>query len=249
MGGEHDVVKAALSKLGTVTLPQGGHAARHAAGLRRGRPGPHPDVHPARQPGQRLRLVLCSSSAGPGRPSRSSSRTRSACSLPPSPSRCARPQGRRSYLRGMLDDARGHGRPADRPVLAPAGRAGPGQRADHRAGAGHPAGSGHRASTYCACHDRARPDAPRPGRARPDGRCVRQGRDRAGGARVRPGAAVGRRRSAALRAGTVPKGDALAVARIAGIQGAKRTPDLVPLCHPIALHSVTVDLDGAATTG
>ncbi|HEY5986085.1 MAG TPA: cyclic pyranopterin monophosphate synthase MoaC [Streptosporangiaceae bacterium] len=47
---------------------------------------------------------------------------------------------------------------------------------------------------------------------------------------------------AALRAGQVPKGDALAVARIAGIQGAKRTPDLVPLCHPIALHSVGVDL-------
>jgi cyclic pyranopterin phosphate synthase len=48
---------------------------------------------------------------------------------------------------------------------------------------------------------------------------------------------------AALRAGRVPKGDALAVARIAGIMGAKRTPDLVPLCHPIALHSVTVDLE------
>ena len=47
---------------------------------------------------------------------------------------------------------------------------------------------------------------------------------------------------AALRSGRVPKGDALAVARIAGIQGAKRTPDLVPLCHPIAIHSVTVDL-------
>jgi cyclic pyranopterin phosphate synthase len=47
---------------------------------------------------------------------------------------------------------------------------------------------------------------------------------------------------AALRSGQVPKGDALAVARIAGIQGAKRTPDLVPLCHPIAIHSVTVDL-------
>jgi cyclic pyranopterin monophosphate synthase len=47
---------------------------------------------------------------------------------------------------------------------------------------------------------------------------------------------------AALRAGEVPKGDALAVARIAGIQGAKRTPDLIPLCHPIALHGVTVDL-------
>ena len=47
---------------------------------------------------------------------------------------------------------------------------------------------------------------------------------------------------AALRSGRVPKGDALAVARIAGIQGAKRTPELVPLCHPIAVHSVTVDL-------
>jgi cyclic pyranopterin phosphate synthase len=47
---------------------------------------------------------------------------------------------------------------------------------------------------------------------------------------------------ATLRAGQVPKGDALAVARIAGIQAAKRTPDLVPLCHPIAIHAVTVDL-------
>ena len=47
----------------------------------------------------------------------------------------------------------------------------------------------------------------------------------------------------ALRAGDVPKGDALAVARIAGIQGAKKTPDLVPLCHPIALHGVSVTLD------
>ena len=45
-----------------------------------------------------------------------------------------------------------------------------------------------------------------------------------------------------LRGGGVPKGDALAVARIAGIAGAKRTPDLVPLCHPIALHGVTVEL-------
>jgi cyclic pyranopterin phosphate synthase len=45
-----------------------------------------------------------------------------------------------------------------------------------------------------------------------------------------------------LRGEGMPKGDVLAVARIAGIQGAKRTPDLVPLCHPIALHGVTVDL-------
>lgn len=47
---------------------------------------------------------------------------------------------------------------------------------------------------------------------------------------------------AVLRAGDVPKGDALGVARIAGIMGAKRTPDLVPLCHPIALTGVKVDL-------
>ena len=48
-----------------------------------------------------------------------------------------------------------------------------------------------------------------------------------------------------LRGRGVPKGDAVAVARIAGIAGAKRTPDLVPLCHPIALHGVTVDIEVA----
>jgi cyclic pyranopterin phosphate synthase len=57
---------------------------------------------------------------------------------------------------------------------------------------------------------------------------------------------------ALLRGEGVPKGDALAVARVAGIMGAKRTPDLVPLCHPIALHGVTVDLtvddEGVAVT-
>jgi cyclic pyranopterin monophosphate synthase len=45
-----------------------------------------------------------------------------------------------------------------------------------------------------------------------------------------------------LRGSGVPKGDALAVARIAGIMGAKRTPDLVPLCHPIGITGVDVDL-------
>jgi cyclic pyranopterin monophosphate synthase len=47
---------------------------------------------------------------------------------------------------------------------------------------------------------------------------------------------------AALRDGTVPKGDALAVARIAAIQATKRTSELIPLCHPIGLHAVVVDL-------
>ncbi|WP_086823227.1 cyclic pyranopterin monophosphate synthase MoaC [Allokutzneria sp. NRRL B-24872] len=45
-----------------------------------------------------------------------------------------------------------------------------------------------------------------------------------------------------LRRDGLPKGDALATARIAGIMGAKRTPDLVPLCHPIALSGVVLDL-------
>jgi cyclic pyranopterin monophosphate synthase len=48
-----------------------------------------------------------------------------------------------------------------------------------------------------------------------------------------------------LRGEGVPKGDALAVARLAGIQAAKRTPDLVPLAHPIAVHGVSVDLSVA----
>jgi len=53
-----------------------------------------------------------------------------------------------------------------------------------------------------------------------------------------------------LRGDGVPKGDALAVARIAGIQASKRTPDLVPLCHPVAIHGVVMNLavmdDGVA---
>ncbi|MEY3217975.1 MAG: hypothetical protein RLY96_438 [Actinomycetota bacterium] len=48
---------------------------------------------------------------------------------------------------------------------------------------------------------------------------------------------------ALLREGGVPKGDVLAAARVAGILGAKRTPDLIPLCHPIALHAVVVELE------
>jgi len=47
---------------------------------------------------------------------------------------------------------------------------------------------------------------------------------------------------AQIAAGTLPKGDVLTVARLAGIMGAKRTPDLVPLCHPLPLDVVDVDL-------
>lgn len=47
---------------------------------------------------------------------------------------------------------------------------------------------------------------------------------------------------ALIRDGGVKKGDVLSVARLAGIMGAKRTPDLIPLCHPLALTSVAVEL-------
>ena len=47
---------------------------------------------------------------------------------------------------------------------------------------------------------------------------------------------------ALLRDGAIPKGDVLATARIAGIMATKLTPDLIPLCHPIAVHGVSVDL-------
>ena len=70
---------------------------------------------------------------------------------------------------------------------------------------------------------------------------------------VRQAVAAGRIQTTAevialLRADGLPKGDALSVARIAGIMGAKRTPDLVPLCHPIALHGVAVELELAETS-
>ena len=45
-----------------------------------------------------------------------------------------------------------------------------------------------------------------------------------------------------ILAGGVKKGDVLSVARLAGIMGAKRTPDLIPLCHPLSLDSVAVEL-------
>ena len=82
--------------------------------------------------------------------------------------------------------------------------------------------------------------------------------DRAGAARmvdvsgkeatVRTAVATGVLRTTAevvalLRRDGLPKGDALATARIAGIMGAKQTPALVPLCHPLAISGVTVDLE------
>lgn len=63
---------------------------------------------------------------------------------------------------------------------------------------------------------------------------------------TRTAQAVGQVRTgatAAVREGKVAKGDVLAAARIAGIMATKRTPDLIPMCHPIAVHGVTVDVE------
>jgi len=54
---------------------------------------------------------------------------------------------------------------------------------------------------------------------------------------------------AAIQSGGVAKGDVLGVARLAGIQAAKRTPELIPLSHPLAIHHVAVDFDQDQTTG
>ena len=72
---------------------------------------------------------------------------------------------------------------------------------------------------------------------------VGQGRDRPGRGRRRAGRDAARRRWRRIRAGEVAKGDVLAVARLAGIMAAKRTAELIPLCHPLALTSVAVELD------
>lgn len=55
--------------------------------------------------------------------------------------------------------------------------------------------------------------------------------------------AMSREAAAAIREGSVKKGDVLATARIAGIMAAKRTAELIPLCHPLPLTRVTIDLD------
>lgn len=61
-------------------------------------------------------------------------------------------------------------------------------------------------------------------------------------ARARGSIRMGRETLAAIKANTLKKGDVLAVARVAGILAAKRTPDLIPLCHPIPLTDVQVEL-------
>ena len=92
--------------------------------------------------------------------------------------------------------------------------------------------------------ERERAHPPRRRGPRPHGRRRREARDRApgGGAGGRPD--VARDGAPRWRAGDAPKGDVLGVARIAGIQAAKRTAELIPLCHPLPLSFVDVEGDG-----
>ena len=53
---------------------------------------------------------------------------------------------------------------------------------------------------------------------------------------------MGRRAFALLKTGRLPKGDAVALAQAAGIMAAKKTPELLPLCHPLSLDSVSIDI-------
>ena len=109
-------------------------------------------------------------------------------------------------------------------------------------------GGGAKESALRECaRDCARADARRCPRRGPDGRRLGKGIDRPDRAGHRGRCGPPRRWSQLLQQGALPKGDALATARIAGIMAAKRTPDLVPLCHPISISGVTVDLEvGAA---
>ncbi|MDG2300163.1 MAG: cyclic pyranopterin monophosphate synthase MoaC [Acidimicrobiales bacterium] len=62
-------------------------------------------------------------------------------------------------------------------------------------------------------------------------------------ARARITVSMAKETIAALKAGDIPKGDVFAVARVAGIQAAKRTGDIIPLCHPLMLSSVKVEFE------
>ena len=62
-------------------------------------------------------------------------------------------------------------------------------------------------------------------------------------ARARITVSMAKETIAALKAGDIPKGDVFAVARVAGIQAAKRTGEIIPLCHPLMLSSVKVEFE------
>ena len=239
MGGRHDVVKDTLSRLGTITFRKVAMQPGMPQGFGTIGEDSTPDLHPARQPGQRLRVVPAVRAGRAGRP---------AGTAGPAAALGAREGDRPPALpagtavvpaRGTEPPGR-HGRPAVRAGLPPGRHARPGQRADRRARVGRAAERGRRRRGTVPAMSAELTHLDETGQARMvdvSGKEVTARTARASGRVLLSAEAV-----AALRSRQVPKGDALAVARIAGIQGAKKTPDLIPLCHPIGLHGVTVEL-------
>ena len=245
--GAYDVVKEVLSRLGTVSFEK--VAMQPGMPQGRGSIGPEetPDLHAAGQPGQRLRLVRGVRPAGD--PAHARRRAAAPADRPRRLHRGVPLARRQAPVRSRLALRRGgplRRTPGRRSGLAPGQRPGPRQLPDrrtrgrdrgrrrrhrHRDGAGAAAvmtaGGGF---THLDSSGAAR-------MVDVSGKEISVRTARATG-RVLVSAEV----VALLRGGGVPKGDAIAVARIAGIQAAKRTPDLVPLCHPIAIHGVDVDL-------
>ncbi len=259
--GAYDVVKEVLAGLGTVRVRQGGDAAGDAAGVRDARTAGGADLHPAGQPGEfdgvvrGLRPPGAAQDVGRERPAPAlgDGGGRDGVEFPggQAPVRQG-PAGppRRRALRG---DAR------RRAGLAPGGGSGRGHLPGRGRRGGHPGAAGRSAALHAA---RSGPAVTGPGT---DGEAA----GRAAGARLthvdargqarmvdvsgkevtaREATAVGRVLCSAevvalLRGEGMPKGDALAVARLAGIQAAKRTPELVPLAHPVAVHGVQVDVE------
>ena len=243
MGGEHDVVKAALSGsgLGTITFRK--------VALQPGMPQGFGVVGPDQTPILTLPGNPVSAFVSFwlfGRPALDALQGLAPQPAPARPGAARRPgalpAGPPVLPARRARRGRGHGDPADQPGLASARRAGPGQRPDRGAGRGGLVGRRRGSRRNLAAMTQAGlSHLDESGHARMvdvSAKDVTAREARASGRVLLSAAAI-----AALRSGQVPKGDALAVARIAGIQGAKRTPDLVPLCHPIAIHSVTVDLE------
>ncbi len=267
MGGEHDVVKAALSKLGTITFRK--------VAMQPGMPQGFGTLGPDRTPiftlpgnpvSAYVSFVLFVQPALDALKNYSPQRKPFVQAALTASVRS--PRGPPVLPAGRARRRPGDRGPADRAVLPPARRAGPGQRADHRAGGRDLDGRRRGRQRNVPAMTGASTDGDRfeDGLSTADQLSLSH-LDQSGHARMvdvsgkdvtaRQASASGRvllsgKAVRALRAGEVPKGDALAVARIAGIQAAKKTPDLIPLCHPIGLHAVTVELevqdDGVAIT-
>ena len=146
----------------------------------------------------------------------------------------------RRAMPALLDARRPAGGLGARRHLPPTRR--PQRRRDSSRGSGlvRRRQGGLSASPYTRRRDRVGVHAPRPSRPGPDGRCHREGPEPPPGGGPVPGH-MEPDTASKIASGAITKGDVLAVARVAGIQAAKQTPSLLPLCHPLLVGSVFVN--------